>query len=150
MSEISNFIQFKHDDKNVVEKLKRVFSGGYNGSNEELESLFYTINPEITELINQTNNGHKNLDWLDPFPELKQSANHLLNFDELEEDYRLWLGDTKFYDEALIETGFDDHGQYYEIYAGWNGYIGAFLIRLLSLTGAYDISFKQDSVDWDA
>ena len=147
MAEVSSFIQFRHHDKDVVEQLQHVFSGHYTGTNEELEALFRSINPEIVDLMRQTNNGHRNLEWLDPYPELRESASYLLDFDELDDDYRLWLGDTRHYDEALTESQFEDHGDHYEIHVGWNGFIGAFMVRLLTLAGARDVAFRQHSVD---
>jgi len=150
MSEVSNSIYFEHVDESTVEKLRRIFSDDFWADNSEYEEIFSSINPEIVALLRQTNNDHQNLSWLDPYPEMLEMANHMLNFDELPKNYRIWMHWTTHYDEAFLEKQFFVDGNGYVIHASNNEFTGPFLKALLELAGASNVSFKQDSLDWYA
>ena len=62
----------------------------------------YENRPLVVLTITSPDN-HKNLEWLQEYPRLLESAKYLLNYDDLDKGYRLWQGDTKWYTEGFGE-----------------------------------------------
>ncbi|WLQ17354.1 hypothetical protein O5O45_15685 [Hahella aquimaris] len=106
------------------------------------------FNPEIVDLIRAPHYGRQNLEWLDDYPDIKKSAEHLLHFDELDKDYRLWLGDFYSYRDALGSGSVIKKRKGHEIFVESSVYVGPFLVAILKLAGATKVKLKQDSLDW--
>ncbi|MBU6952495.1 hypothetical protein [Hahella sp. HN01] len=93
MGGVSTEIYFEHDNPVVAEVLNQILDWRFTGKNSEVEAMLGEFNPEIVDLIRAPHYGRENLEWLDDYPDIKKSAEHLLHFDELDKDYRLWLDD---------------------------------------------------------
>ncbi|WP_431686194.1 hypothetical protein [Hahella sp. NBU794] len=148
MGGVSTEIYFEHDNPVVAEVLNQILDWRFTGKNSEVEAMLGEFNPEIVDLIRAPHYGRQNLEWLDDYPDIKKSAEHLLHFDELDKDYRLWLDDFYSYREALGSGSVSKKRKGYEIFVESNVYVGPFLVAILKLAGATKVKLKQDSLDW--
>ena len=144
MTEVVSNIYFEHDDKEIVRKLEFLFGDHKNDpSNEEYDQIFDKLNPEILKIVKATNNGHKNLEWLEGNKQALKDAKYMLDFDELPDNYRIWLDFEFHYSEAFSERELTKKGKGYEIYSRGKIFAILLIIKILELSGAKNISYDS-------